>query len=82
MSTTVIVHIANEDTFVAEIDVMPQPTDTIIVLNNPRRRDGKVVHQFDMEASSIVYPWSRINFLEIMGARANRDELIEFFRDE
>lgn len=82
MSTTVIVHVANEDAFVAEIEVMPQPTDTIVVLANPRRRDGKAIHQFDMEASSVIFPWTRINFLEIMADRGSRDELIEFFRDE
>lgn len=82
MPYTVIVHASNEDAFFAEIEALPQPTDNILVLRNPRKKDGKPLQQLDHEAIIVAYPWTRINFLEVLAERANRDELYEFFRDE
>jgi hypothetical protein len=39
-----LVHVKNEDPIVAELDEVPSATDTLIILKNPRRRDGKDIH--------------------------------------
>ena len=44
---TVILHIQNEDPVVGEIEQMPQPIDRLLVVKNPRRRDGKDLHYID-----------------------------------
>ena len=41
MATTVIVHLYNEDPFVAEMEKLPDPTDEFVEVINPRRKDGK-----------------------------------------
>ena len=41
MSSSVIVHIRNAEPMLAEIDEMPQLTDVLIKLSNPRQKDGK-----------------------------------------
>lgn len=82
MPYTVIVHISNEDAFIAEIDELPQPTDTVLVVRNARKKDGKPLQQLDTEAIMVAYSWTRVTFLEILAERASRDELYEFFRDE
>lgn len=82
MPYTVIVHISNEDAFIAEIDELPQPTDTVLVVRNARKKDGKPLQQLDTEAIMVAYAWTRVTFLEILAERASRDELYEFFRDE
>ena len=82
MPYTVIVHIANEDALLAEMDELPLPGDNVVAFKNPRKRDGKPISQYDIEASIFYYPWTRVNFIEVLVERASRDELIEFFRDE
>jgi hypothetical protein len=81
MAFTLIVHVMNEDPFVAEMEALPESTDQAIVFSNPRRRDGKPVHYFDREATTFYFPWHRITFLEVLAPSRTRDELVEFFRD-
>jgi hypothetical protein len=82
MPYTVIVHVTNEDAFLAEIDELPNANDNVLVVRNARKKDGKPLQQFDTETIIAAYPWTRVTFLEILAERASRDELYEFFRDE
>ncbi len=80
MSLEVIVHLHNEDPILAEIDEMPGPSDQSIVLTNPRRRDGRPLHYVTEGATAFIFPWTRINFIEIMEAEEAK-EVVEFFRE-
>lgn len=82
MAYTVIVHVSNEEPFLGELEALPNPTDTVLIVTNARQRDGKPLRYLDHEAVIVAYPWARVNFLEILAERASRDELIEFFREE
>lgn len=82
MSHTVMVHIANEDAFLAEIEALPKPSDSILVVKNTRQKDGKALRYLDRDATIVMYPWSRVTFIEVLDSGSSRDELIEFFRDE
>jgi hypothetical protein len=83
MGYRVVVHIYNEDPFVAEIDALPNPQDQFLVLRNPRRRDGKSLSFVTPGATHFLYPWTRIAFVEILeGEAPTNDRLITFFRDE
>jgi hypothetical protein len=77
---TVIVHLMSDDPFVAEVDELPKATDNAVVLKNPRLRDGKPLRQATTGMTSIVFPWHRISFVEIMGGEEERKEVVEFFR--
>lgn len=77
---SVIVHINNEDAMVGEIDKMPDNRDNIIVVNNPRRRDGKDVHYLDDDVSTLIIPWHRINFVQVMPS-GNVEEVFGFVRE-
>lgn len=81
MAYNVIVHVMNEDPFVAEMEELPNAADQTISFTNPRRRDGKPVHYFDREAVNFIFPWHRITFVEVLAPRRTRDEVVEFFRD-
>jgi hypothetical protein len=80
MSISVIVHINNEDAIVGEIDNMPHPTDNIVVVTNPRRRDGKDVHYLEDDVSTMIVPWHRINFIQVLPS-GGIEEVIGFVRD-
>jgi hypothetical protein len=77
---TVIVHITNEDPVVCEIDAMPEATDQILVIHNPRRRDGKDVHYLDEDVSIVIFPWHRINFIQVLPS-GEVEEVIGFVRE-
>lgn len=77
---TVIVHVANEDPIVCEIEGMPNPQDQTLTINNPRLRDGKDVHYVNEDVSTLVLPWHRINFVQIMPS-ADAEDIIGFVRE-
>jgi hypothetical protein len=63
---TLFIHISNEEPILAEVDELPNPQDQVLYCMNPRRRDGKDVHYVLAEVQTIIIPWWRINFIEIM----------------
>ena len=79
MATTVIVHVMGEDPFVAEVEELPKPSDQLLTLLNPRRRDNKPLHYLERETISMVMPMHRINFIEIMPSQETEEEDL-FFR--
>ncbi len=80
MSIEVIIHLQNEDPIVAEIEEIPDPTHQTLTFTNPRRRDGRPLHYVTEGATSFIFPWHRISFIEIMEEEA-AEEVVEFFRD-
>ncbi len=81
MSVTIILHIANEEPILGEIEKLPDPSDQVILVSNPRRRDGKDLHYLEDEVTSMIIPWHRINFIEIMPSAAELEEVITFVRE-
>lgn len=80
MAKTVILHIMGEDPVVAEIEQEPQPSDAFIRVSNLRKKDGKDVHYLAPGVQSVIYPWHRITFVEIMVSEEERSKVIDFFR--
>jgi hypothetical protein len=77
---TLLVHVANEEPILAEVDDLPGLNDTVIYCTNPRRRDGKDLHYMMAEVQVIIIPWWRINFVEIMPS-GEEEEIVAFYRD-
>jgi hypothetical protein len=75
-----LVHVKNEDPIVAELDELPLATDNLIILKNPRRRDGKDIHYLDNQVTLVIFPYERINFVEILPG-AEEEEIISFVRE-
>ena len=80
MSTTVIVHIRNAEPMLAEIEELPQPTDTLLKLSNPRQRDGKDLIFLEHNVVTVYWPWSEISFLEILPGEI-AEEVVSFIRE-
>jgi hypothetical protein len=67
MAITLILHIANEEPIVGEVDELPTSTDSAIVLQNPRRRDGKDIPNLTSNSvTTVIYPMHRMTFVEVM----------------
>jgi len=80
MSNSVIVHIRNAEPMLAEIDEMPQLTDVLIKLSNPRQKDGKDLIYLERNVVTVYWPWSEISFLEILPGDTD-EEVISFIRE-
>ena len=82
MGKLVIIHVAGEEPILAEIEELPKPTDQFLEFSNPRRRDGKSIAYVTTGAKSFIYPWARLSFVEIMSAESEKQDVIEFFRED
>ena len=76
----VLVHVKNEESILGEVDEMPNPIDTLIIIKNPRRRDGKDVQYLDISVTTVIYPYERINFIELLPG-AEEEEIVSFVRE-
>ena len=81
MSHLILLHVTGEDPIAGEVEELPSPTDTVVTVVNPRRRDGKDVHYLDSRAVKVVWPLNRISFIEVLGG-AEEEQIIGFVREK
>lgn len=79
MAKTIVLHIAGEDPVLADLERQPEPTDNYVIVSNVRRRDGKDVNYLAPGYETILFPWTRITFIEFM-PEEERGEVLDFFR--
>ena len=80
MSTTVIIHIRNAEPMLAEIEELPQASDTLITLSNPRQRDGKDLMFLERNVVTVIWPIAEIGFIEILPGET-AEEVVSFIRE-
>lgn len=81
MSISIIMHLTNEDPVVGELENLPEQSDQVVIINNPRLKDGKDLHYLESEVTTMIVPWHRINFIEIIPS-AELEDIITFVREE
>lgn len=81
MSIQIVVHVTNEEAFVADVEDLPPQGATYITLMNPRTRDNKHLQWAMGGALRYIFPFSRISFIEIMMSEQDREGIEPFFRD-
>jgi hypothetical protein len=80
MSISVIVHIRNAEPMLAEIEELPQSSDTLIKLSNPRQRDGKDLIFLEHNVVNVIWPLAEISFIEILPGESAED-VVSFIRE-
>ncbi len=80
MPHLVILHVAGETAISGEIEELPKPTDTLLVVNNPRTRDGKDLHYIEANVSKVIFPLARIALIEILQGE-EEEKIIGFVRE-
>ena len=80
MAHTVIIHMSNEDPIVGELDDLPGASDTIIVVNSPRRRDGKDIQYLSNDVIKVIWPLNQISFIEVIPSEGE-ERIIVFVRE-
>ena len=80
MAHTVIIHMSNEDPIVGELDELPGASDTLIMVNSPRKRDGKDVQYLASDVIKVIWPLNQISFIEVMPSEGE-ERIIGFVRE-
>ena len=80
MAHSVILHISGEASIMGEVEELPKATDTIIVILNPRQKDGKDLHYIDNSVTKVIWPLSKVSFIEIMDG-TGEEKIIGFVRE-
>jgi hypothetical protein len=80
MAYSVVIHIANEEPIVAEMEKLPAGSDTVFMANNPRQRDGKDLRYLAANVTQVIWPVSRLTFLEIMPSD-EEEKVVSFVRE-
>ncbi|MBI1802752.1 MAG: hypothetical protein HY259_13020 [Chloroflexi bacterium] len=81
MAFTIILHLPNEDPILAEMEDLPKPGDSSVIVTNMRKRDGGRLTYIDGEAEQFILPWHRITFIEVLPSEAERAKVVKFFRE-
>jgi hypothetical protein len=80
MAYTVILHISGEAAILGEMEELPKPTDTNIIVMNPRQRDGKDLHYIDNNVVKVIWPLAKIGFIEILESM-EEEKIVGFVRE-
>jgi len=80
MPISVILHIAGEPSIVGEVEELPKNADTIIMVSNPRLRDGKDVHYIEPNVTKVIWPLNKVSLIEILESE-EEENLIGFVRE-
>jgi hypothetical protein len=79
MAHSIILHISGE-AIIGEIEELPKLTDTIIVVSNPRLRDGKDIHYLEQNVVKVIWPMTQVALIEILEGD-EEENLIGFVRE-
>ena len=80
MPYSVILHISGETSIAGEIEELPKPTDNIIMVMNPRQKDGKDLHYIDHNVVRVIWPIAKVSFIEILES-TEEEKIIGFVRE-
>jgi hypothetical protein len=80
MPVTVLIHLSGEDPIIGELEELPAPSDVSVMVNNPRRRDGKDLPYIQGNVVTVVWPMHRINYVEVLPS-SEEEQIIGFVRE-
>lgn len=82
MSDRVLVHILNEEPFIADLETMPVANATYIYLTNPRTREGRPVAWNTGANKGFLFPLARVARIEFMVSEHDKWDIEYFSRDQ
>ena len=80
MPYTLVLHIANSDPVVGEVESLPSLADNLIMLSNPRKMDGKDLHYLADNVVTVFWPIDKLNFIEVLPGEED-EEIVAFYRE-
>lgn len=80
MAYSIILHLPGEPSILGEIEELPKATDTLIVVSNPRLRDGKDIHYLEHNVVKVIWPVDKVALIEVLDSE-DEEHLIGFVRE-
>jgi hypothetical protein len=80
MPYTLILHFANTEPVMGEVEEMPLLSDNLIALSNPRMRDGKDLANLSEQIVKMIYPVQNLTFIEVLAGK-EEEEIFGFVRE-
>jgi hypothetical protein len=80
MAISVILHISGEPSILGELEELPKLNDTIVIVSNPRLRDGKDIHYLEQNVVKVIWPMTQITLIEVLESE-EEESLIGFVRE-
>lgn len=77
---TLLVHIDNAEPVKVDVEVFPNTTDQVLIGKNPRDKADKELRWLEEGVTTVVFPWWRITFLELLPTEADAAEFPLPFR--
>jgi hypothetical protein len=78
---TLLVHINNAEAFKLDVEEIPKPTDNALIGKNPREKTDKEVTWIEEGVSTLIIPWWRITFIEVLPSGAEEEFPLPFRND-
>jgi hypothetical protein len=72
---TIIVHMTNAEPVKIDVEELPKLTDSCIIGKNPRLRSEKEVDWVDEGVTTVIFPWHRVSYVQVM---PSGDEELDF----
>jgi hypothetical protein len=79
---TIQVHILNQDPFKLDVEELPKMTDYAIIGSNPRDRTEKEVQWIEDGVATVIIPWTRINYIQVLPDQGATEDFPLFYRQE
>lgn len=79
---SLILHISNSEPIKVDVEELPDPKDQCIIGKNPRERSDKELDILDEGVTTIIFPWWRINYVQVLPGVEDEIEFELPFRDE
>ena len=71
-----VIHLLSEQPVIADLLVEPSPGDANLICTNLRTLDGKRPVFIDQSASTFIFPYRHVRFIEIRPARDESGQLV------
>jgi hypothetical protein len=78
MTVTLLLHLANEDPLVVDVEEMPKAVDNLLICHHPRRKDNKELRNIEANVNTLIYPLQRINFIEVLPSGDEEEVLLPY----
>jgi hypothetical protein len=78
---TLILHVANSEPVKIDVDELPKPGDQVVIGKNPRERNDKEFSWVDEGVTTVMFPWWRINYVQVLPSEEDEIDIEMPFRD-
>jgi hypothetical protein len=62
----ILVHISGQEPVKLDVEELPRTTDMFVMGKNPRERSDREITWVDEGVTTIIVPWWRINYIQIL----------------